>query len=86
VNEAVDDDSTRLLRNSPWYQICGEDFIAKAFEYAHAADPDAVLFYNDYNTERRQKTERVYQLLKKLCFIMITIPNDGKKQSGYTSC
>ncbi len=66
VNEAIDDDSTRLLRNSPWYRICGDDFIVKAFEYAHAADPKALLFYNDYNTERPEKTERVYQFLKKL--------------------
>lgn len=66
VNEAIDDDSTKFLRNSLWYQICGEDFIIKAFEYAHAADPNAVLFYNDYNTERPEKRERVYRLLKKL--------------------
>jgi len=66
VNEAVADDSTQFLRNSLWYQICGEDFIAKAFEYAHEADPNAVLFYNDYNTERPEKRERVYRLLKKL--------------------
>jgi endo-1,4-beta-xylanase len=66
VNEAVDDDSTRILRNSLWYQICGEDFIIQAFKFAHEADPDARLFYNDYNTERPEKTERVYQLLKKL--------------------
>jgi endo-1,4-beta-xylanase len=66
VNEAIDDDSTRFLRNSLWYKICGEDFIFKAFEYAHAADPKAILFYNDYNTERPEKRERVYKLLKKL--------------------
>ncbi|MDB5008660.1 MAG: xynB 2 [Mucilaginibacter sp.] len=66
VNEAVDDDSTKFLRNSLWYRICGEDFIIKAFEYAHEADPNAVLFYNDYNTERPQKRERVYRLLKQL--------------------
>jgi len=66
VNEAVDDDSTQLLRNSLWYQICGDDFIIKAFEYAHAADPAAQLFYNDYNTERPQKRERVYTLLQRL--------------------
>ena len=66
VNEAIDDDSTKFLRNSTWYKICGEDFIAKAFEYAHAADPKAVLFYNDYNTERPEKRDRVYKLLKKL--------------------
>ena len=66
VNEAVADDSTKFLRNSDWYKICGEDFIAEAFRYAHAADPQAVLFYNDYNTERPEKRERIYKLLKKL--------------------
>lgn len=66
VNEAIDDDSTKFLRNSLWYQICGEDYIAKAFEYAHEADPNAILFYNDYNTERPEKRERVYKLLKQL--------------------
>ena len=66
VNEAIDDDSTKFLRNSLWYQICGDDFIIKAFEYAHEADPNAVLFYNDYNTERPEKRERVYRLLKML--------------------
>lgn len=66
VNEAIADDSTKFLRNSLWFQICGEDFIANAFEYAHEADPNAILFYNDYNTERPEKRERVYQMLKKL--------------------
>ena len=66
VNEAVADENTQLLRNSPWYRICGNDFIVKAFEYAHAADPNAQLFYNDYNTERPEKRERVYRLLKQL--------------------
>lgn len=66
VNEAIDDDPSKFLRNSKWYQICGEDFILKAFEYAHAADPNAKLFYNDYNTERPEKRERIYKLLKSL--------------------
>jgi endo-1,4-beta-xylanase len=66
VNEAIDDDSTKFLRNSMWYQVCGEDYIVKAFEYAHEADPEAILFYNDYNTERPEKRERVYKLLKQL--------------------
>jgi len=77
VNEAVDDDNSRLLRNSLWYQICGEDFIIKAFEYAHAADPNAILFYNDYNTERPQKRERIYQLLKKLVDAKVPIHGVG---------
>ncbi|GAC1380148.1 MAG: endo-1,4-beta-xylanase [Hymenobacter sp.] len=73
VNEAIADDSTQLLRHSDWYNICGEDFIAKAFEYAHAADPQAVLFYNDYNTERPEKRERVYRLLKQLVAAKVPI-------------
>ena len=66
VNEAIADDSTKLLRDSQFYKICGEDFIMKAFEYAHAADPNAILFYNDYNSERPEKRDRIYTLLKKL--------------------
>ncbi|HWW39950.1 endo-1,4-beta-xylanase [Pedobacter sp.] len=66
VNEAIDDHPDTYLRNSLWYQICGEDFITKAFEYAHEADPDALLFYNDYNTERPEKVERICRLIKSL--------------------
>lgn len=66
VNEAIDDDSTKFLRNSPWYRICGADYIKKAFEYAHEADPKAILFYNDYNLDRPEKRERVFRLLKQL--------------------
>ncbi len=49
VNEVISDKPEEYFRNSEWYKICGEDFVAKAFEYAHAADPNALLFYNDYN-------------------------------------
>ncbi len=66
VNEAISDDPKEFLRNSIWYQICGEDFIIKAFEYVHEADPNAVLFYNYYNTEHPEKTERVFKLMKEL--------------------
>jgi len=77
VNEAIDDDNTHFLRNSLWYQICGEDFIAAAFEYAHEADPAAQLFYNDYNTERPEKRERVYKLLKQLLDAGVPITGVG---------
>ncbi|WP_316796040.1 endo-1,4-beta-xylanase [Pedobacter agri] len=66
VNEAIDDNPSKYLRDSKWYKICGEDFITKAFEYAHAADPEAKLYYNDYNTERPEKRERILKLLKSL--------------------
>jgi len=83
VNEAIDDDSTKFLRNSLWYQVCGEDFIAKAFEYAHEADPNAILFYNDYNTERPEKRDRVYRLLKKL--VDAKVPINGVGLQGHWS-
>jgi endo-1,4-beta-xylanase len=66
VNEAIADDSAHYLRNSMWYQICAEDFIAKAFEYAHAADPNALLFYNDYNEINVFKRDKIYRLVKGL--------------------
>ena len=66
VNEAVSDDPKEFLRNSLWYQICGEEFIEKAFQYAHQADPKAILFYNDYNTENPGKREKILRLIKKL--------------------
>jgi endo-1,4-beta-xylanase len=66
VNEAISDRAGEYLRNSPWYRICGEEFIAKAFEYAHAADPDALLFYNDYNEINPIKREKIYKLVKGL--------------------
>jgi endo-1,4-beta-xylanase len=47
-------------------KICGEEYIAKAFQYAHEADPDAVLFYNDYNEISPVKREKIYKLVKGL--------------------
>ena len=66
VNEVIADDSATYFRNSPLYEIAGEDFVEKAFEYAHAADPKAILFYNDYNTEQPVKREKIYRMLKNL--------------------
>jgi endo-1,4-beta-xylanase len=66
VNEAIDDDDSNFLRETDWYKICGEEYIAKAFQWAHEADPDALLFYNDFNTEFPAKRDRIYRLLKQL--------------------
>ena len=66
VNEAISDKQGEFYRNSAFYRICGEEFIAKAFEYAHEADPKALLFYNDYNEINPQKREKMYQLVKGL--------------------
>jgi endo-1,4-beta-xylanase len=66
VNEAVADNGTEILRNSPWLQIIGPDFIAKAFEYAHEADPSAILRYNDYGLENPGKRHKFIALIKSL--------------------
>jgi endo-1,4-beta-xylanase len=66
VNEAIDDDNLKYMRETKWYKICGEEYIEKAFRWAHEADPDAILFYNDYNTEVPAKRDKVYRLLKTL--------------------
>jgi endo-1,4-beta-xylanase len=66
VNEVIDDDDLKFFRDSPWYKICGEEFVEKAFQYAHEADPNALLFYNDYNTESAGKRDRIYKMIKGL--------------------
>jgi endo-1,4-beta-xylanase len=64
VNEALNEDGT--LRQSPWLKIIGEDYIAKAFEYAHEADPQAQLTYNDYSLENEAKRKGALALIAKL--------------------
>lgn len=64
VNEAFNPDGS--FRESKWYNIIGEDFIAKAFEYAHEADPEAQLYYNDYSMENPEKRAGIYSHLEKL--------------------
>jgi endo-1,4-beta-xylanase len=64
VNEALDEDGT--LRKTPWLDIIGEDFIAKAFEYAREADPNAELYYNDYNLWKPAKLQGAIRIVKKL--------------------
>jgi endo-1,4-beta-xylanase len=71
VNEALNDSSnindTNVLRqSSPWVRILGDEFIVKAFEYAHAADPKAILRYNDYSIENEPKRKRLIALIKML--------------------
>jgi endo-1,4-beta-xylanase len=50
VNEAVSDDHDGLREKTPWMTI-GPDYLDYAFRWAHEADPDALLFYNDYDIE-----------------------------------
>lgn len=64
VNEALNEDGT--LRKSIFLEKLGEDYIRKAFELAAKADPNAQLYYNDYNIEQPQKRAGTIALIKKL--------------------
>jgi endo-1,4-beta-xylanase len=66
VNEVISDGKEEYYRDSEWFKICGEEYIAKAFHYAHEADPDALLFYNDYNEINAVKREKIFKLVKNL--------------------
>src|SRR5262245_4666453 len=77
VNEALNEDGT--MRRSPWYNIIGDDYIAQAFSFAHQADPDAELYYNDYNLEVPAKRDGAVALVKKLKAQGITIHGVGSQ-------
>ena len=64
VNEALNEDGT--MRQSPWYTIIGDDYLAKAFQFAHEADPQAELYYNDYSLENEAKRKGAVELIRKL--------------------
>lgn len=64
VNEAILEDGS--YRKSKFYEILGEEFIPLAFQYAHEADPDAELYYNDYAMNMPGKREGVVKLVSSL--------------------
>jgi endo-1,4-beta-xylanase len=64
VNEGIEEDGS--LRDTLWRQRIGDDYIEKAFEYAHAADPEALLFYNDYNMFAPGRRAGVIRLVERL--------------------
>jgi len=72
VNEAINDGGnaqtaqTENLRNSAWLQAMGPEFLTLAFKFAHEADPDARLYYNDYGIEAGPKHASSMVLLKRL--------------------
>ena len=83
VNEAISDDAnaTDPYRQSAMYRLCGDEFIEKAFQYAHEADPNALLFYNDYSTVDPHKRDRIYNMVKKMK--EKGIPIDGIGMQGH---
>ena len=64
VNEAILDNGE--FRKSKFYQIVGEDFIELAFKFAHEADQETELYYNDYSTALPAKREGIYKMVKQV--------------------
>jgi endo-1,4-beta-xylanase len=64
VNEAFCDDGS--YRQTPYYKIIGPEYIELAFKFAHAADPDAELYYNDYSVSKPQKRDAICHLIREL--------------------
>ena len=64
VNEAFEGDGS--YRNSKFYQILGEEYIPLAFQYAHEADPDAELYYNDYGMQDAGRRDGVVRMTNDL--------------------
>ena len=93
VNEAMADDGrpfefvdSKMVPASPYrqsrhFKLCGDEFIAKAFEFAREADPTAVLIYNDYSTVDNGKRERIYTMVKKMKDA--GVPIDGIGMQGH---
>jgi endo-1,4-beta-xylanase len=75
VNEAINQDGT--MRQSPWYKIIGEDYLVKAFQFAHEADPNAELYYNDYDLELPAKRAGAVKLVKSLRAAGVTVSGVG---------
>lgn len=63
ANEVISDKPEEFYRPSLWLKIGGEEIVAKAFQWAHEADPDALLFYNDYNEIDPGKRKKIITLL-----------------------
>jgi endo-1,4-beta-xylanase len=83
VNEAINNDGTYRDgtladdKKSLWYQIIGQSYIAEAFKAAHAADPNAKLFYNDYYDYIPAKRDGIYNMLKGLLDSGVTVHGVG---------
>lgn len=64
VNEAIVEDGS--YRKTPFYEILGEEYIPLAFQYAHEADPDVELYYNDYGMNVQGRRDGVVRLVNQL--------------------
>jgi endo-1,4-beta-xylanase len=74
VNEALADGARGWRQDSPWQAAAGQDedgdglpdYLVQAFQQARAADPQALLFYNDYGIEAGPKHAKAFSLARSL--------------------
>ncbi|HEX3075299.1 MAG TPA: endo-1,4-beta-xylanase [Lachnospiraceae bacterium] len=66
VNEAIEDKTDLVLRDSQWRRIIGDDFMEYAFRYAKETLPNTPLYYNDYNEMNPVKREKIYSIVKQM--------------------
>lgn len=90
VNEAIlpEHDQPNGMRQTPWLELLGEGFIDLAFRMAREADPQALLFYNDFNLDfairqDERKRRAVLALLERL--VAQGTPIDGLGIQGHLS-
>ncbi len=65
INEVFNEQGD-LRTDNPWFQNLGSEYLEKAFQWAHEADPDAELYYNDYNMFHKGKRKAVVEFVEKL--------------------
>lgn len=66
LNEAIEDKSDEFYRDTKWYRILGEDYIAKIFRVIKEVMPNTDLYYNDYNECFPEKRAKIIKMLKQL--------------------
>jgi len=77
VNEALNDNGS--LRDTKWLKLIGDDYLVKAYEFAHAADPNAELYYNDFSLENPAKRAGAVALVKRLQAAGVKIAGIGSQ-------
>ena len=92
LNEAIEDgvqedtkEWRKHLRDTPWLRMIGEDYINHVFQIAHELDPNAILYYNDYNLNYPQKREATYYMVKELREAGVPIQGIGMQGHYHTN-
>ena len=84
VNEIFDDDAQLRLEGNIWFRELGTEIIADCFRWAHEADPEALLFFNDYNVDGiNPKSDAYYTLIQDL--LADGVPIHGFSTQGHLS-